>query len=58
MQGRSPDNVAAVLVPDFPLRTLRLLLRPYVDSDLDFLYDLESRPDVARYVSWPPRNRE
>jgi RimJ/RimL family protein N-acetyltransferase len=47
-----------VLVPDFPLRTSRLLLRPYTPDDLDFLHQLESDPDLLRYVSWPPRELE
>ncbi|MGA8117215.1 MAG: GNAT family protein [Actinocatenispora sp.] len=47
-----------MLSPDFPLRTGRLLLRAYTEDDLDFVYDLESRPEVARYLFWSPRDRE
>lgn len=47
-----------MLIPEFPLRTKRLLFRPYAEGDLDFLYELESRPDVRRYVTWPEPDRE
>jgi RimJ/RimL family protein N-acetyltransferase len=47
-----------MLIPGFPLRTPRLVLRPYTRDDLDFLHELESHPDVVRYVSWAPRDRE
>lgn len=47
-----------MLIPGFPLRTRRLLLRPYTRDDLDFLYALESHPEVVRYVLWAPRTRE
>ena len=35
--------------------TKRLLLRPFQSSDLDRLYDIQSRPEVARYLYWEPR---
>jgi RimJ/RimL family protein N-acetyltransferase len=44
--------------PRYPLTTARLRLRPYTPSDFDDLYDIQSRPDVARYMYWGPRNRE
>ncbi|MEZ0493426.1 GNAT family N-acetyltransferase [Kineococcus sp. TBRC 1896] len=47
-----------MLAPNFPLRTSRLLLHPYTPHDLDFLHQLESDPDLLRYVSWPPRDLE
>lgn len=47
-----------VLQPRYPLKTARLLLRPYTESDIDDLYDIQSRPDVTRYLYWGPRNRE
>jgi RimJ/RimL family protein N-acetyltransferase len=43
--------------PRYPLQTARLLLRPYTDADFDDLYDIQSRPDVARYMYWGPRDR-
>ncbi|MFD0485416.1 GNAT family N-acetyltransferase [Kineococcus sp. GCM10028916] len=47
-----------MLAPDFPLHTSRLLLRPYTPADLDFLHQLESNPELLRYVSWLPRDIE
>ena len=44
--------------PTFPLRTERLLLRPFVDDDFDAFYDLYRREEVARYLYWQPRTRE
>ncbi len=44
--------------PDFPLRTARLTLRPYVCGDLDALYDIQSRPEVTRYLMYDTRDRE
>jgi RimJ/RimL family protein N-acetyltransferase len=38
-----------------PIQTDRLLLRPYEEGDLDDLYDLQSRPEVARFLYWDPR---
>lgn len=34
-----------------------MLLRPYRVEDFDALYDIQSRPEVARYLYWPPRDR-
>jgi RimJ/RimL family protein N-acetyltransferase len=47
-----------VPTPTYPIETPRLLLRPFVAEDLDALYDLRSRPDVARYLYWEPNSRE
>jgi RimJ/RimL family protein N-acetyltransferase len=47
-----------VAKPDFPLRTARLTLRPCVLGDLDALYDIQSRPDVTRYLLYGARTRE
>jgi RimJ/RimL family protein N-acetyltransferase len=45
-----------VLRPAYPLRTKRLMLRPYRFDDLDHLVAIQSRPEVARYLYWEPRN--
>ena len=37
--------------------TARLLLRPFNADDFDDLYAYQSRPDVARYLSWEARDR-
>lgn len=44
--------------PTLPIRTERLLLRPFVDSDFDACYDLFRREEVARYLPWEPRTPE
>jgi RimJ/RimL family protein N-acetyltransferase len=41
-------------VPVRELRTARLLLRPWSPEDADFLYDMESRWDVKRYIGTTP----
>jgi RimJ/RimL family protein N-acetyltransferase len=47
-----------VLRPDYPIRTQRLILRPFAESDLEDLHAIQSRPEVARYLYWEPRDRE
>jgi RimJ/RimL family protein N-acetyltransferase len=47
-----------MLRPDYPLKTERLLLRPFTDNDLDALHDLHSRPDVTRYLYRDPISRD
>ena len=46
----------SVLRPDYPLRTARLVLRPYLAADFEDLYAIHSRPDVTRYLYWKPRD--
>jgi RimJ/RimL family protein N-acetyltransferase len=46
-----------VLAPGLPIRTERLLLRGFRATDLDQLYDLQSRPDVTRYLPYGVRDR-
>lgn len=41
-----------------PLRTERLLLRPYEDGDLEALYEMHRREDVTRYLPWSIRSLE
>jgi len=47
-----------VLTPDYPIRTDRLLLRPFTSDDFDDVYAMQSRSDVARYLEWGPRGRD
>jgi RimJ/RimL family protein N-acetyltransferase len=47
-----------MLRPNYPLRTRRLLLRPYVADDLDALHDIERRAETARYLYNEPLTRE
>ena len=42
--------------PAYPLQTERLLLRPFAHTDFEALLAIQSRPDVARYLYWDPRN--
>jgi RimJ/RimL family protein N-acetyltransferase len=44
--------------PDYPLETARLTLRPYVAGDLDALHDIQSRPEVTRYLLYDARDRD
>jgi RimJ/RimL family protein N-acetyltransferase len=41
--------------PDYPLRTPRLGLRPYRADDLSAVYDIQSRPEVTRYLLFDVR---
>jgi RimJ/RimL family protein N-acetyltransferase len=44
--------------PEYPVDTGRLLLRPFADTDFEALHDIQSRPDVARYMYWEPRSAD
>jgi RimJ/RimL family protein N-acetyltransferase len=46
-----------VFAPDYPVRTDRLLLRPFTDDDYEAFYDLHSHPDVHRYLIHGPADR-
>lgn len=41
-----------------PITTERLVLRPFVEDDLDALYDIQRREDVNRYLYSAPRTRD
>jgi RimJ/RimL family protein N-acetyltransferase len=45
-------------LPDLPIRTQRLMLRPFEETDLDDVYAYQSRPDVVRYLYWEVRDRD
>src|SRR4051812_38143273 len=47
-----------MLAPDYPIRTDRLLLRPYLPDDVDAVHAYQSLPDRVRYVPYQPRTRE
>jgi RimJ/RimL family protein N-acetyltransferase len=40
-----------------PWRTERLVLRLFADDDLGAVHDMQSRPEVAKYLYWSPRSR-
>jgi RimJ/RimL family protein N-acetyltransferase len=42
---------------DEPLRTERLLLRPFTDDDVDDVVAYHSLPEVVRYLYWEVRDR-
>ena len=46
-----------MLSPNYPIRTERLILRPFTADDLDALSSFQSRADVSRYLYWGPRTR-
>lgn len=50
--------MAVVLRPEYPIRTARLLLRPFAETDLDAMHAYQRLPEVTRYLMWPPRSRE
>ena len=43
--------------PEYPIRTERLLLRPYAHGDVDALYAYQWLPEVHRYLYSEPRTR-
>ncbi|MGN6253279.1 MAG: GNAT family N-acetyltransferase [Marmoricola sp.] len=47
-----------MLAPTYPLRTERLLLRPFAPGDLDDVHAYQSLPEVCRYIPYEPRTRE
>ncbi|WP_329081627.1 GNAT family N-acetyltransferase [Streptosporangium sp. NBC_01469] len=47
-----------MLKPSYPIRTDRLILRPYTPDDLDALHAIHRLPQVTRYLYWGPRERE
>jgi RimJ/RimL family protein N-acetyltransferase len=52
----APDP-APILRLREPLRTERLVLRLFRNDDFEAVYDMQSRPEVARYLYWSPRDR-
>ena len=46
------------IVPDYPLETARLLLRPFTRGDLDAVHAYRSREDVTRFLLDGPMTRE
>ena len=54
--GAAPMS-SAMTTLSLPLRTERLLLRPFEPDDLDELHAIMSRPDIVRFVPWEPRDR-
>ena len=56
---RCQDRGVELPVPlALPLRTARLVLRPFTAEDRDPLYAFHSDPEAVRFVPYPPRTRE
>jgi RimJ/RimL family protein N-acetyltransferase len=53
----SASSVHPVFAPDWPIRTDRLVLRPFRDSDLDALAAIHADEGVARWLYNDPRTR-
>jgi RimJ/RimL family protein N-acetyltransferase len=52
------DSVRLPLRPALPIRTERLVLRPFADADADAVLDMQSRPEFVRYLMWDVMDRE
>ena len=44
--------------PGYPVRLERVLLRPFVPSDFDAVLDMQTRPEVVRYLMWDVMDRD
>lgn len=44
--------------PEYPVRTARLLLRPFELTDAELMAEYQSRPDVCRYIPYEPRDAD
>jgi RimJ/RimL family protein N-acetyltransferase len=46
----------SALHPDYPLRTDRLVLRPFEPDDAEAIAAYQGRADVCRYIPYSPRS--
>ena len=53
-----PLPVSTQYAPEYPIRTARLLLRPFNRGDVDAVYSYRSRPDVAEFLFDEPMSHE
>lgn len=44
--------------PAYPIQLERVRLRPFVQSDFDAVADMQSRPEVVRYLMWDVMDRD
>ncbi|WP_217177073.1 GNAT family N-acetyltransferase [Streptomyces sp. AC495_CC817] len=51
-------SAAQGFVPEYPIRTERLLLRPIVTSDAEAMLAYKSDPEAVRYVPYGPLTRD
>ena len=47
-----------MFMPDYPIETERLRLRPFTRGDVDAVFSYRSREDVCRYLFDEPMSRE
>lgn len=55
MTGATPS--ATGHVPEYPIRTARLILRPIAPTDAEAMHAYKSDPDSVRYVPYAPLER-
>ncbi|HET6501837.1 MAG TPA: GNAT family protein [Amycolatopsis sp.] len=46
-----------MLQPPYPVKTARLILRPFARDDLAALHSFQTRPEATQYLYWEPRSR-
>ncbi len=47
-----------MIVPDYPIHTTRLTLRPFEVGDLQAMFAYHCLPEVVRFLYWTPRTME
>ncbi|MES1239388.1 MAG: hypothetical protein ABUL57_00850, partial [Chloroflexota bacterium] len=52
------DSVRLPLRPSYPIRLERVALRPFVPSDFEAVHDMQSRPELVRYLMWDVMDRD
>ena len=52
-----PKLPTQTFVPSYPIRTNRLILRPFELGDIDDVLAYQSMPEVVRYMYWQVRDR-
>src|SRR6516165_2613938 len=55
--GGAPAREEGMYEPEYPIRTERLLLRPFASGDVDALYAYHRLPEVHRYLYSQARSR-
>jgi RimJ/RimL family protein N-acetyltransferase len=58
MPPNPPSDPHAFQLPPLPIRTERLLLRPFAEDDIDDVLAYQSDPEVVRYLYWEVRDRD
>ena len=58
MSQQLPIPAAIQYIPDYPMETERLLLRPFNRGDVDAVFSYRSRPDVAEFLFDEPMSHE